>query len=268
MENKLILSLYVKKLEGLDLNIVFDIINLYGNSNIDGIEINTDDLNVLKKCSVLCKKNKLKFMCHTPLKIMSESEVIKYLNCLNDISKTLRYNINVVFHSLNNNKNINEDIEQTSSFMEKVLLYVKKYKLNVTISLENLNRKRGEKRINVNLIDNILKRFEDIKFTYDIGHDLYDNKKASDLSTLQKIKLNDVHIHSVVNSKDHNIINDSSNDIEQIKIALCNLKNINYKGPIVLEYAIDNIPGEKIEEKIINLVKSFDYFKNQIIKNI
>ena len=56
MENKLILSLYVKKLEGLDINIVFDIINLYGNSNIDGIEINTDDLDVLKKCSILCKK--------------------------------------------------------------------------------------------------------------------------------------------------------------------------------------------------------------------
>ena len=52
MENKLILSLYVKKLEGLDINIVFDIINLYGNSNIDGIEINTDDLDLLKKCSM------------------------------------------------------------------------------------------------------------------------------------------------------------------------------------------------------------------------
>ena len=205
-------------------------------------------------------------MCHTPLKIMSESEVIKYLNCLNDISKTLRYNINVVFHSLNNNKNINEDIEETSSFMENVLLYVKKYKLNVTISLENLNRKRGEKRINVNLIDNILNRFEDIRFTYDIGHDLYDNKKISNLSTLQKIKLNNVHIHSVINSKDHNIINEKSHDIDKIKESLENLKKINYKGPIVLEYAIDNIPGERIEEKIINLVKSFNFFKNELIK--
>ena len=45
-----------------------------------------------------------------------------------------------------------------------------------------------------------------------------------------------------------------------------NLKKINYKGPIVLEYAIDNIPGERIEEKIINLVKSFNFFKNELIK--
>ena len=44
MENKLILSLYEKKLNGLDINTVFDIINLYGNKNIDGIEINTDNL--------------------------------------------------------------------------------------------------------------------------------------------------------------------------------------------------------------------------------
>ena len=49
MENKLILSLYVKKLEGLDINVVFDIINLYGNSNIDGVEINTDDFRYIKE---------------------------------------------------------------------------------------------------------------------------------------------------------------------------------------------------------------------------
>lgn len=266
MENKLILSLYEKKLNGLDINTVFDIINLYGNKNIDGIEINTDNLDSLKKCSKLCKKNKLKFMCHTPLKVMSESEVIKYLNCLNDISRELRYNINVVFHSLNNNKDFKENIEETILFMKKILTYVKKYNLNVTISLENLNKKNDIRRININVIDSILNRFEDIRFTYDIGHDLYDNKKISNLSTLQKIKLNNVHIHSVINSKDHNIINEKSYDIDKIKESLENLKKINYKGPIVLEYAIDNIPGERIEEKIINLVKSFNFFKNELIK--
>ena len=83
---------------------------------------------------------------------------------------------------------------------------------------------------------------------------------------MQKIKLNNVHIHSVINSKDHNIINEKSHDIDKIKESLENLKKINYKGPIVLEYAIDNIPGERIEEKIINLVKSFNFFKNELIK--
>lgn len=265
MENKLVFSLYEKKLDGLDLNVVFDIINLYGNGYVNGVEFNSENLSSLKKCANLCKKNNLKFMCHTPLKTMSESEIIKYLNCVDEISKKLRYSVNVVFHSLNNNKELNKDVEETTLFMEKILLYVKKYKLNVIISLENLNKKNGQRRINLNAIDNILNKFEDLKFTYDIGHDLYDNRKTSELSSLQKIKLNDVHIHSVVNSADHNIIDISSKDIAQIKKAILNLKNINYKGPIVLEYAIAIAPGVRVEEKIINIIKSFKFFREEIM---
>ncbi len=268
MENKLILSLYDKKLDGLDFNIIFDIINLYGNGLVKGIELNGDDLDGMKKCANLCKKNNIRFMCHIPVKNMRESDIIKYLNCVNDISKKLRYTINVAVHSLNNNKSLRKNIDETYVYLKNILSYIKKYNLNITISLENLNKKDGERRINISSIDNVLNKFEELKFTYDIGHDIYDNRKPSDLSALQKIKINNVHVHSIVESIDHNIIQNKSKDIEEIKKAILNLKNINYKGTIVLEYAMKNIPGSTVEEKIINFVKAFKIFKNDVMNKI
>ena len=53
MDNKLIFSLYEKAVGNLELETVFDIINLYGNKCIDGIEINTKNLEYLEKCAML-----------------------------------------------------------------------------------------------------------------------------------------------------------------------------------------------------------------------
>ena len=42
MENKVILSVYEKALDGMNIETVFDIVNLYGNKDIDGIELNSN----------------------------------------------------------------------------------------------------------------------------------------------------------------------------------------------------------------------------------
>lgn len=266
MENKLIFSLYDKKFKKINIETVVDIINLYGNKNIDGIEINSNDLEYIKKCAQLCKKNKMMFRCHFPLVDMTEIEITRYLNCLNDISKELRYNINIVLHSLCEQDTLEEKIDATNIYVDKLLKYIKKYKLNLTISLENLNYRGGIKRINISKIDEILTNFNELAFTYDIGHDLYDNKLPSNLSSLQISKINNVHIHSVLNDEDHHLINNKSNDLNEIVLALGKLRKAEYKGPIVLEYAIDYIEGNKIEEKIINYTKSFEYFKKELMK--
>lgn len=261
MENKLMLSLYEDKNIGLSIELAFDIINLYGNGNIDGIEFNSYNLESLKKCAKLCRKNKLLFRCHFPLKKLTESETKKYLNCLNDISKELRYKINVVFHSVNENEEMQENIEDSKKYMANILKYVEKYNLGVIVSLENLNYRHDMKRINVDKIDNILSEYENLKFTYDIGHDIYDNKKVSNLSELQKQKINNVHIHSVVKKEDHHMIDKEAKDFVELNQAINNLKSMKYTNPIVLEYAIEYLPGKRIEEKIINLVKSFAKFR-------
>lgn len=265
MNNKLIFSLYDKAIKEVSIETVIDIINLYGNKCIDGIEVNSENLEFLTKCAKICKKNGLLFRCHFPIYGINESDTIKLLNCLNEISKDLRYNINVVFHSQIEQDTIEEKIEATKEYIEKIINYISKYDLNLTVSLENLNFRHAIKRINVSKIDKILNCYEKLAFTYDIGHDLYDNKIPSKLSKLQKEKINNVHIHSILKSEDHHEINKNSKDITEIKNAMLNLKQANYNGPIVLEYAIDYFDGNRTEEKIINYVKSFKFFKEEIV---
>lgn len=268
MENKLMLSLYEDEKIGLNMEMVFDIITLYGDKNIDGIEFNSYNLDRLKKCAKMCRKNNFLFRCHFPLKKLNESETKKYLNCLNDISKELRYKINVVFHSTTEQETMEEKIEATKEYINNILKFVDKYNINVIVSIENLNYNHGTRRINIDKIDNILSEYDKLKFTYDIGHDLYDNKIPANLSKLQIEKINNVHIHSVVKKEDHHMIEKDSIDFEQIKQAMNNLKSINYTNPIVLEYAIDYLPGSRIEEKIINLVKSFAKFREYFMKKL
>ena len=72
MENKLMLSLYEDEKIGLNMEMVFDIITLYGDKNIDGIEFNSYNLDRLKKCAKMCRKNNFLFRCHFPLKKLNE----------------------------------------------------------------------------------------------------------------------------------------------------------------------------------------------------
>ena len=247
MDNKLIFSLYEKAVGNLELETVFDIINLYGNKCIGGIEINTKNLEYLEKCAMLCKKNKMLFRCHFPLEAMSENETKKYLNAVDNLSKRLRYKINIVFHSLSYQDTIEEMLDDTKEYIEKILGFVEKYKLNVYISIENLKKEKN------------------LYFTYDIGHDIFDNKKPSNLTKLQISRINNVHIHSVDNGEDHHMIVKDIKVLFELNTALNNLKKINYNGPIVLEYSIKYLNGKKMEEKIIDFVKSFKFFKDFLL---
>ena len=268
MENKVILSVYEKALDGMNIETVFDIVNLYGNKDIDGIELNSNNLKKIKKCATLCKKNGLLFRCHFPLVKLTESKIIKHLNGVSNIAKELRYDINIVVHTLADEGSMIDNITQSQKYFEKILAYVEKYKLHVIISAENLNFIGGIRRINVKEIDEILKINDNLKFTYDIGHDLYDNKNPSVLSSLQKERINNVHIHSVIKNEDHHVIQENSKDLDEIMKAIKQLKDIGYTGPIVLEYAIKYLEGKRTEEKVINFVKSFYFFKNKVLKSV
>lgn len=266
MNNKLFFSLYEKAIGNVPIETVFDIINLYGDKCIDGIEINSRNMPLLKKCALLCKKNRFLFRCHFPLEEISENDTVKYLNFINELSKELRYKINIVFHSKFSQDEILDDmINETNLYINNILNYVKKYKLNLYISLENLNYRNGVKRINISKIDNILKDNENLYFTYDIGHDLYDNKICTKLSSLQISKLNNVHIHSVEKNEDHHIITKNSQNLDKLKEVLNDLESIKYSGPIVLEYSLEHINAKSAEEKIIEIVKSFKFFKNELL---
>lgn len=230
------------------------------NHKIAGIEIASQDYETMKKAVEFSKKHNWIFQCHAP-KLSTDEELLNYLLNVNKLSKILNKKINIVFHSKEDN-----DLEiaklNTIHLLNTIFNYIKKYGLNLSISLENLNYHHNHFRINMDKIDSILSKFDNIHFTYDIGHDIFDNHDYTKLSNIQIEKLNNIHIHNVHDNKDHCEITTTCDYIKQLRNSIKYLNSINYKQSIVLETGFNNYPGNNDEEKLINYIKSFENIEN------
>ncbi len=263
---KLILSVGKKILKKINIDKLFELIELYDeNKYISGIEIMTSDYEYLEKYANKCKEKNLIFQCHAP-KTSDSEDTYNYLKEINKISENLNKKINIVFHSVES-ENIENSIEKTNYCMKKITEFVGQNKLNLSISLENLNYLHGIKRINVDNIDKILMINKELKYTYDMGHDIFDNKKATLMTQIQKERLNNIHIHWYIENEDHHPILLENTNIEVINLGLKMLRDINYDGNIVLEYGIDFMQGDTYEEKMITYIKSFKIIE-KLINNI
>lgn len=259
---KLLLSISKRILENIEVNEIFELIEKYDiNKNISGLEIMTDNYEYLKKYSQKCKERDLIFQCHSP-KTLQESDIYNYLNDVSKLSKSIDKKINIVFHSLELS-NINESINETNLYMKNILKFKNDNNLNLSISIENLNYHNGIKRINVENIDKILSIHKNLCYTYDIGHDIFDNKIVTEITEIQKQRINNIHIHCYINDEDHHPILNDTNNIEVIKNSIEMLKKIRYDKNIVLEYGIDFMTGDTYESKMIDYIKSF-----QIVQEI
>lgn len=257
---KLIISIGKKIAENFSCNELINLIKNYDTDlNISGVEIMSNNFKYINELAKKCKENNLIFQCHAP-KITNIEEISEYLEELDKICRSNNIRINVVFHSIEV-ETIDNSIIETNTYIEKILNCVKTNEYNLDISLENLNYHNAVKRININRIDEILKKYSDLKFTYDMGHDLFDNKKIDKLSSLQSNRLNNVHIHCYIENQDHHPIKNSSEDLEKISKGIKYLKEMNYQKGIVLEYGIDFMDGIDINEKFIDYINSFKFMR-------
>ena len=223
---------------------------------IAGIEIASKDFETMKKAVEFSIKHNYIFQCHAP-KISTNEELLEYLSNVGKLAKILNKKINIVFHSKEDD-NLKIAKLNTINLLNTIFNYIKENNLNISISLENLNYHHNHDRINVDKIDSILSEFDDVNFTYDIGHDIFDNHNYTKLSKLQLKKLNNIHIHNVCNNKDHCEITPTCDYITQLRDSVKYLKSINYEKSIVLETGFNNYPGNNYEEKLINYIKSFE----------
>ncbi len=254
---KYAISLSTNILKELNISEITNIIDKYNpNKIINGIEISTSNSYELNKIAEYTKIKGMDFQCHLP-NLENMKDIKEYLDNINEISKTINKKITIVIHSISNEE-INQSIKLTKEYVLEILNYIKNNNYNINISLENLNVFQGVKRINNQEIDNILTDINEISFTYDVGHDLYDNKKISELSKIQTNKLNNIHIHDIKNIQDHHEITINSNYLSELKKSINNLKNINYQNNIVLEYIIDYLEGDNTSEKFEYYIKSFN----------
>lgn len=254
----LLMSISQRLLAKINISTIIKILEQTKN-NIDGIEIASTHYSDMYDILKYTIKHNIIFQAHCP-QLSDENSLKVYLNDVNLLSDIYGKPINIVFHSIEN-ENLEKSLILTNEYMKNILEYINKNKLNITISLENLNFHHFVKRINLNLIDNILKNFNQLYFTYDIGHDLYDNKTLTKLSDLQINKINNVHIHNIVLKEDHHIIYENCETINELKQSIANLKEINFNGNIVKEEAVDRYKGENINEQMYNYILSFNDIK-------
>ena len=246
---KIILGINYKFFE-LSPKDLFNLIETYDKDFvIEGFEVGlgqiTDigvNLDYITKLASLCKEKNYIFNIHSPIfgKIKNSHTYLDFLNVITN-------NTNIVMHLLNNTE---EHLIVANGYLDSMLKYIENKNYNIQISLENLNIMNGKVRTTKEDIMFFLEKYPNLKFTYDWGHEIIDGVDIKELPKILADRLNNVHIHSYKNNQDHYPIEDMKKLKELINI----LNNINYKDTIVLEYSVDYIEGNTLEEKFINYI--------------
>lgn len=262
---KYLMSVAWQILPSINVKEILDVLEKNENKKyVDGIEIATTDYEAMEYCLRYMMKNNKIFCLHCP-KYMNDVELKKYLDNANKLAKIYGKKINIVFHSIEQ-ENLKNSISKTIEYIDDILKYINNNNYELIVSLENLNYHEDIKRINMSLIDNVLKEFNDIYFTYDIGHDIYDNIKFSKFTTIQKEKLNNIHIHNIKNNEDHHVIKSNCESILELQKFMKYLKDIKFDGTIIKEEAIDRFSGDNLKEQLNSYIDSFKVI-DDLLKN-
>lgn len=230
------------------------------------IDINKEnEIKYLKDLAFECKRNNLVLNMHG--EVYDDMNLnYKYLDLINDISNILLKTVNVVYHSIYIDSK-ESSVSYTKNFFNKVLKYIEEKEYNITLSLENLNDIENQDRLNKDDIIPILTGFPELKFTFDIGHELIDYGNVTYLSDLQISRLNNVHLHSFSCGNDHQELTDTDIHKNDRVKAITYLKLINYDGNVVLEYDLYSLRGKDTKEKLYSYIKSInkinEYFYKQ-----
>ena len=256
---KVLISINYKFMDVTPKNLL-EIIHL-NNSKLDGFEvcINANivsEINYLKELAFEAHRNNLILQMHGTI-YNDEAINYKYIDIINDISNIMESNINIVYHPIYNDSK-EESVIASTKFLSSMLDYIllKNYKL--TLSVENLNDIINQDRLNKDDLVPILEKLPDLKFTYDIGHELIDYGKITDLNETLIQRLNNVHIHTFHNTHDHQVMtNDDIHKESWIK-GMTYLKVIDYSGTMVLEYDLNSFWFDTLEEKIVAYLNSID----------
>lgn len=227
------------------------------NNIIKGFEISIkyySDRIYIEQLAKICKSEGYLLRLHAPT-LMEPYKYEEYFDFANKIAQIYGNKINVVFHPTNA-ENIDKSILKTIDYLKHIYKYIelKKYD-KVIISIENLNNINSLERLKKEDLEEILKKFKKLKFTYDIGHELIDDKLNTEMSDILLKRLNNLHIHIFNENKDHYPIIEKNEKSIKILEAIEKIKNNGYNGILVTEYAIDYIDGNSFISRLINYIK-------------
>ena len=222
---------------------------------IKGVEacINLDspfELKYLEDLVFELNRNDLILQIHGEIEFDLDKQ-LNYIKKLEEYSDLLGYKIVLTFHTI-----YDEDKEIS---IKKTLDYISNIKSDkVIICLENLNDIRGFVRIGKDEIKNTILNDEQIYFTYDICHELFDNGNIIGLDKYLLEDIRNVHIHSNNKGDDHKPIYKNDIHWDELMKALEFLLVNKYEYNIVYEYNLYECSGETTLDKIKNFFNSVD----------
>lgn len=187
----------------------------------------------------------------------------KFLDKIEEYALFLGYSVNIVFHPLTEEDEVLA-LEKTNEMMGELLIYCYQRRYHLTLSLENLEHRRNQVRLDKDEIVPVLYNNIDLKYTYDIGHEFRDYGQITDVDVLLLERLNNVHLFRNDLTRTHLPLTDCDQDKEKWVKALLYLKQNNYCGSIVLEYDFYQIEGTSFEEKFMNYIRHAEFVKQYL----
>lgn len=182
---------------------------------------------------------------------------IEFMKELEKYSDLLGYPIVVTIHSVyDEDKDIS--LNRTVEYLTTLINSIDNEK--VKICLENLNDDGDLDRLDKKDIREIVLNDERLYFTYDIGHEMADYGRITDLDQYMTEDISNIHLHTHNEAgQDHMPIFENDTYWDEIIKGLIYLKLNNYSGNIVYEYDLYFCDGNGIEERIQTYLKSIDF---------
>lgn len=248
----------------------FELVEKHDPENIiKGIEVALLDENLksnmdyIKKLATICREQNYIFNLHAkPFSDIKDDQ--NYLDVVANLALTYGNRINLVIHPISK-ENDDATIKYTKEYLGQLLNYIHDNNYHIDLSIENLNILNGEKRLKKEQLVEILETLQDLKFTYDIGHEIVDGVIPGNLSEILKQRINNIHVHSFLGKNDHYLIGTEKHDNALIDTVIDLIVNDNYDGWVVLEYGLGHYSvGNNLEEKIINYIELAKDFQKRI----
>lgn len=238
------------------------IVKLDKNKVLKGAEIYIDmnkkeEQNYCEKLAELMKDNNMILQIHSAdMNSLNNNTIKEYLEYYNKLSLVYGKTIKLTIHPAAENS-LEYSINKTIEVFNYINKYVKDNNLNLEILIENLNKYENKMRCNISQIYEIIDKLNIDGITLDMGHYVYDySNDYINLNNKYVNKIKNIHLHDINGAKDHFPF--YYNNVK-IKEAISYLKSIDYKENIVLEFGIEYLNGNTLEDKIDEYVKQAQY---------
>ncbi len=256
-----------KKFFEVSMKGVFDLIDKKDEMHvISGIELYIDSLtdqdqNMAILIARKLKERNLKLQMHATALTKDVLSHYEYLKLYHKLSQIMEEKISVVYHSIESD-DISQSKYLTSIILKRLKMHIEDREYNINITLENLDDINGVKRLKLNDVYDIVNKVKGVNITYDIGHEVLENACAYTIDKKYKSKIKNIHLHDI--TKDglpHAPFHTKSTDLKKVSEML---KEIKYKGNIVVEISLDYLRGNTYYEKLDEYLKEVEKIKTKL----